>query len=983
MNTNPIVKSPRSWTVIIAAIFVYLAMAQLAGAASQQITPLQFDGGNGSANIDQYPGGGGNGWGWNAWKTNVTSAGAGNVTATVVNTTPFGYGSSGNYLSVTCSNSTSGGQQCLERQCYGAGNGFVPATYTVTWKFRLDSPGLPGNSTSDYIRFCEQNYSSSPDMAGGGNTTWLITATGAAQGGALANTWAFYNGGRDSGGFNSSLLTNSGIQLVQGHVYTFTVVQTPANTNWVGSVLDNTTGAFFKSGTLGYRINSTNLQGYLYFIAHQNTPPTNTVFSLDDVSVGVVASHSTVSPATTNAPADGTTTRTITVQARDYNNTNVTVGGESVGFSTTAGTLLGTNDNGDGTYTTTWTAPSSVGTGTATVTATLGGGNVGTAVSASSCVITLQPVVPTGLLWAVGNGTWDVNNSANWKNLVGTTGLVYTNGVPVIFDDTATGTSPIALSLNTTVNPTSVTANLTNKNYTLSGTGAIAGPIGLTQNGSGTLTLATTNTYSGGTADTGGILEADATGALGSGLLTMSGGVLSNNVSATLTNAINLSSNSTFGVGSGQTLTLSGVISNSTTHALTKTGAGTLTLATNNTYTGNTTVNAGTLRLVSPGGIYSATYSGSIVTVNSGGVIEFDKWGTYATTSPFGELDFGSSHLVVNGGTLRSVAAAGTSDNRSCTIGSLGGTLDSSVANHLWTIAWASAQPAIPLSGPLTLTGAGNGEIDQNITNSGSVVMNGTGTWTLKGTNTYSGNTTISAGTLALSAYGVITNSASIVVASNAIFSVYGLTNAFTLAQSLSTQVLSNSAPGAIINGNNDCSAGTLSLVYDGVNPCLTITNGQMTLSGSTTINIYNTGAQLASGTSYRLISTASAGNVGMVAGAVTSSPVIVSGNGAAAAATLVITGGELWLNVAGGGGPPPGFTASGFGILPGGTVSLTATGAVGVAYSLWASTNLAATPITNTWTKLTNGTISTSPFTIQIPDAAGQPQQFYLFSSP
>jgi autotransporter-associated beta strand protein len=745
MNTKQILKSHRSLAVIIPAVFVYLAMARLAGAASQQITPLQFDGGNGSANIDQYPGGSGNGWGWNAWKANVTS-GSGNVTATVVNTTPFGYGSGGNYLSVTCSNSTSGGQQCLERQCYGAGNGNVPATYTVTWKFRLDSPGLPGNTTSDYIRFCEQNYSSATDMAGGGNTTWLITAVGANYGNAVANTWAFYNGGKDSGGFSSSLLVNSGIQLVQGHVYTFTVVQTPANTNWVGSVLDNTTGAFFKSGTLGYRIQSGNLQGYLYFIAHQNTPPTNTVFSLDDVSVGVVASHSTVSPATATAPADGTTTKTITVQARDYNNTNVTVGGESVVFSTTAGTVSAATDNGDGTYTATWTAPSSVGSGTATVTATLGGGNVGTAVSASSCVITLQQVVPPGLLWAVGNGTWDVNNSANWKNLVGTTGFVFTNGAPVIFDDTATGTSPIAVSLNTTVNPTNVTANLTNKNYTISGTGAIAGPIGLTQNGPGTLTLATTNTYSGGTTTTGGILEADATGALGSGLLTMSGGVLSNNVSATLTNSVNLGSDTTFGVGSGQTLKLGGVITNA--HALTKTGAGTLTLGVTNTYTGNTTVNAGTLRLVSPGGIYSAAYSGSIVAVNTGGVIEFDKWGSYSTTAPFGQLDFGSSHIVVNGGTLRSVAVGGTSDNRSCTIGSLGGTLDSSVANQLWTIAWASSHPSIPLSGPLTLTGAGNGEIDQNITNSGSVLMNGTGTWTLTGTNTYSGATTISAGTL-------------------------------------------------------------------------------------------------------------------------------------------------------------------------------------------------------------------------------------------
>jgi hypothetical protein len=81
--------------------------------------------------------------------------------------------------------------------------------------------------------------------------------------------------------------------------------------------------------------------------------------------------------------------------------------------------------------------------------------------------------------------------------------------------------------------------------------------------------------------------------------------------------------------------------------------------------------------------------------------------------------------------------------------------------------------------------------------------------------------------------------------------------------------------------------------------------------------------------------------------------------------------------------GPPPNFTAGGISILPGGTVSLAATGAVGVSYSLWASTNLAATPITNTWAKLTNSTISASPFTIQLPSTANHPQQFYRFSTP
>ena len=102
---------------------------------------------------------------------------------------------------------------------------------------------------------------------------------------------------------------------------------------------------------------------------------------------------------------------------------------------------------------------------------------------------------------------------------------------------------------------------------------------------------------------------------------------------------------------------------------------------------------------------------------------------------------------------------------------------------------------------------------------SGGLTKTGTGTLTLSAANAYSGPTTISSGTLALSGTALITNSASIVVASNAELNVSGLSSAFTLSQALSSQTLSNSAPGAIINGTNNTGSGTVSLVYDGVNP--------------------------------------------------------------------------------------------------------------------------------------------------------------------
>ncbi len=218
------------------------------------------------------------------------------------------------------------------------------------------------------------------------------------------------------------------------------------------------------------------------------------------------------------------------------------------------------------------------------------------------------------VLWAVGNGNWDINTTANWKGTNGATGLKYVEGSSVTFDDTASGTSPIAVALNTTVNPASVTANLTNKTYTIGGTGTIGGSGPLTKNGTGTLILAGTNTYTGGTVVNTGTLEADTNSALAGGLVTLSGGALSNNVSATLANTVNLSAAAnTVGVGSGQMLTLSGILTN--TGALTKVGAGTLTLNAANTYSGSTTISNGALQLLYPGTI--ANSSGFVVSSNA------------------------------------------------------------------------------------------------------------------------------------------------------------------------------------------------------------------------------------------------------------------------------------------------------------------------------------------------------------------------------
>ena len=72
--------------------------------------------------------------------------------------------------------------------------------------------------------------------------------------------------------------------------------------------------------------------------------------------------------------ADGTSSTTITLQARDFTGANTTFSGQTVTFSTTGGSLGPVTDNGDGTYSAPLTSP--VEAGNATVTATMDGQNV-------------------------------------------------------------------------------------------------------------------------------------------------------------------------------------------------------------------------------------------------------------------------------------------------------------------------------------------------------------------------------------------------------------------------------------------------------------------------------------------------------------------------------------------------------------------------------------------------------------------------------
>jgi len=139
--------------------------------------------------------------------------------------------------------------------------------------------------------------------------------------------------------------------------------------------------------------------------------------------------------------------------------------------------------------------------------------------------------------------------------------------------------------------------------------------------------------------------------------------------------------------------------------------------------------------------------------------------------------------------------------------------------------------------------GAGNLTLNGAVTNaSGSsfkigITKNDAGTLTLAGANTYSGNTNINGGTLAMTGTGSIANTPLISLAGGTTFDVSGLSSgSFTLG---SGQTLaSSSASAAALKGNVNASQGTLSMSVNGTAPAFTIGSGTLTVSSSTVFQI-------------------------------------------------------------------------------------------------------------------------------------------------
>jgi autotransporter-associated beta strand protein len=485
--------------------------------------------------------------------------------------------------------------------------------------------------------------------------------------------------------------------------------------------------------------------------------------------------------------------------------------------------------------------------------------------------------VTNGLTLGSSGGTLEVANGAtlSWPTVVGGSGGFTKSGSGTLaLTGTNTYGGSATISAGTLRGTTdSIVGNVANSgtlefDQTNSGTFSsnLSGAGVLIKNGVGTVTLNGTNTATGKTTINGGALRIDSPGRLGTApgsytadYLTLNGGTLANSATAgwNSNRGVTLgAAGGTIEVESGVDVDLTPIVTGAGT--LTKTGTGTLHLTGANSFLGSITVGGGILQgttislnndianaatvefTQNTDGTFANALAGSGQLLKSGsGSVTLSGTNTYTgkTTILAGKFRISSDaklgpapntvvtdQLTLDGGTLNNTASFSLAANRGVQLGTSGGTFE--------------------VDGSQTLFAFGV------IGGSGDLSKAGLGVLDVRGANTYTGDTLVTAGTLTLGGSNRLPNGTTVNVSSGATLNlgaysetIAALEGAGSVALAGGTFTigdgLSKTFSGAISGSGNLIKSGSGKQAFSGVNTyngTIGISGGILTVSGGSAI---------------------------------------------------------------------------------------------------------------------------------------------------